>query len=95
MSPVRIQWDPERDLHLAPLGNGQRSIQIGIGGKAVDKYVDEWIVSIEDVTDSMREISRLVASGELDAAQRALPVEQPYPLPDEVARIVGASSACG
>lgn len=90
-SPVRVQWDPERNLHLAPLKDGQRSIQIGIGGGAVDKYVDEWIVSIRDVTDSMHEISRLVASNELDAAQRALPAERPYPLPDEVAKVVGAS----
>lgn len=32
--PVRIQWDPERDLQLNPLPH--RSIQIGLGGIAVD-----------------------------------------------------------
>lgn len=31
-SPVRIQWDPERDLHFNPLA--QRSIQIGLSGPA-------------------------------------------------------------
>lgn len=91
-SPVRVQWDPERGLDLLPVKGNQRSIQIGIGGNAVDKYLDEWIVSITDVTDSMHEISRLVAANELDAAQRALPLERAYPLPDEVARVVGASS---
>jgi hypothetical protein len=30
MSPVRIQWDPERDVHLQPLQH--RAIQIGSGG---------------------------------------------------------------
>lgn len=29
-SPVRIQWDPERNLHLAPLAH--RTIQIGLSG---------------------------------------------------------------
>ncbi|KAK2762732.1 hypothetical protein FQN54_000906 [Arachnomyces sp. PD_36] len=94
-NPVRVQWDPERGLDLRPVPGNQRSIQIGIGGEAVNKYLDQWIVSISDVTDSMHEISRLVASGELDAARKVLPEEKPYPLPEEVARAVGASSAPG
>ena len=47
-SPVRIQWDPERDLHLEPLP--YRSIQIGLSGAAVELYVKEWIESISEVT---------------------------------------------
>jgi hypothetical protein len=47
--PVRIQWDPERDWRLQPI-EGVRSIQIGLSGEAVHRYVDEWIVRIEDVT---------------------------------------------
>jgi len=30
-SPVRVQWDPERDLHLQPLS--YRAIQIGLSGE--------------------------------------------------------------
>ncbi len=35
-SPVRIQWDPERSLTPLP----HRSLQVGLGGKAVRRYVD-------------------------------------------------------
>jgi hypothetical protein len=45
-SPVRIQWDPERDLHLSPLPH--RAIQIGLGKEAVRSYVNEWIHGIEE-----------------------------------------------
>lgn len=48
---VRIQWDPERDLHLQPLAH--RAIQIGLGGVAVDRYVDDWTVAITDTTELM------------------------------------------
>ena len=53
-SPVRIQWDPERNLNLAPLEH--RAIQIGLSGEAVPRYVDEWTVSITDVTEPMRAV---------------------------------------
>lgn len=43
-SPVRVQWDPERDLHFNPLGH--RSIQIGLAGNAVDHYLDDGSESI-------------------------------------------------
>jgi hypothetical protein len=41
---VRIQWDPERDIHLRQLEH--RSIQIGLSGEAVRRYVTDWIVNI-------------------------------------------------
>jgi len=40
-SPVRLQWDPERSLRLQPLP--YRSVQVGLSGEAVDRYVLEWI----------------------------------------------------
>lgn len=54
LSDLRCQWDPERDLHGNPLEF--RSIQLGLRGKAVQKYVDEWIVNITDITDYVREL---------------------------------------
>jgi hypothetical protein len=76
-SPTRVQWDPERDLHLQPLP--YRSLQLGLSGEAVERYADEWILSISDVTPLAREIHELVGSGDLDAATRLLPEERPYP----------------
>ena len=88
-SPVRIQWDPERDLHLEPLD--YRSIQIGLSGEAVDRYIDEWIVSIADATDHFRRIAAAVAAGSDNEARELLPVELPYPLTDSVAIATGAA----
>jgi len=76
-SPVRIQWDPERDLHLQPLQ--YRAIQIGVGGRAVSLYVEQWIQKITDITDLAHTIQSLVGSGQLDEAQARLPVERVYP----------------
>ncbi|MEV6492553.1 DUF4291 domain-containing protein, partial [Actinoplanes sp. NPDC051633] len=74
-SPVRIQWDPERSLRLQPLPH--RSLQVGLAGEAVDRYVDEWIVSITDVTPTARAIRAALADGDPDAAAGLLPPERP------------------
>ncbi|MGW1031068.1 DUF4291 domain-containing protein [Streptomyces antibioticus] len=76
-APARVQWDPERDLRLQPLP--YRSLQLGLAGEATERYADEWIVGIEDVTPLATEIHALVRAGELDRAQALLPVERPYP----------------
>ncbi|MEN3749779.1 DUF4291 domain-containing protein [Sphingomonas sp. HF-S3] len=76
--PVRVQWDPERDLHHQPLPH--RAIQIGLGGEAVGRYVDDWTVAISDVTPLAHEIHALVQRCELDEARARLPVERAYPL---------------
>ena len=76
--PVRVQWDPERDLLLRPLP--QRSLQIGLEGEAIHKYVDEWIVRIEDITALANRIGALVAEGELERASAMLPTEREYPV---------------
>lgn len=74
--PVRIQWDPERDLHLRPLPH--RAIQIGLTGEAVSHYVDNWIVALTDVTQLAHTIEQHVVAGRIDAAQGLLPKELPY-----------------
>lgn len=79
-SPVRIQWDPERDLHHQPLPH--RAIQIGISGDAVPLYVNQWIQRITDVTDLAHNIHALVVAGKLDEAANILPEEQPYLVSD-------------
>ena len=54
-SDVRVQWDPEKDIY----GNNlpYRSIQLGLRGNAVYKYVNEWIVSIEDITEYVKNLN--------------------------------------
>lgn len=80
--------DPERDLRLNPLP--YRSLQVGLSGPAVHRYLDEWIVSITDVTGLAHEVHEAVRDHDLDRARGLLPVERPYPLPQEHLRIIGA-----
>jgi hypothetical protein len=87
-SPVRVQWDPERDIALERLEH--RAIQVGLGGEAVHRYVDEWILSIEDVTPLAREVAGLVKARDLSAASRLAPQERPLALSAAAAAAVGA-----
>ncbi|WP_446680391.1 DUF4291 domain-containing protein [Amycolatopsis dendrobii] len=88
-SPVRIQWDPDRSPTLAPLN--RRAIQIGLSGEAVDRYLDQWITRITDITTFATRIHGLVSSGRVDAAQEELPIERVYPVPAPVLGLIGAS----
>ncbi len=81
-APVRIQWDPERDLRLQRLP--YRSIQIGRSGEAVKRYVQDWITRITDMTEAAEIIGTHVGAGRLDAAV-LLPEERTYPLSPELA----------
>lgn len=75
-SPVRIQWDPERDLFLQPLPH--RAIQIGLSKAAVQLYVDEWIQQITDITPLAEEIHSLIAEGRSNEARLYIPKEVAY-----------------
>ena len=75
-TPVRIQWDPERDLFHTPLP--YRSIQIGLSKKAVHLYVNEWIHKITEVTDLSNKIHSLILNGNIQEAKSSLPIETPY-----------------
>ncbi|MEJ2608815.1 MAG: DUF4291 domain-containing protein [Candidatus Thiodiazotropha sp.] len=77
-SPVRIQWDPERNIQLQPLEH--RAIQIGLSDQAVKLYVNEWIDTITDITEIAAEIHSLVKLNQLETLQSLLPKEIPYPI---------------
>ena len=84
---VVVQWDPERGARLERLE--YRSIQIGIPGQLRDKWIREWIVSIEDVTEMARAM-RKVLNDEKDlgqddlVARRLVPHEEIYEVPQAV-----------
>lgn len=75
-APVRVQWDPERDLSLQPLTH--RAIQIGLSKQAVDLYVHEWIQHVTDVTPLAHSLHSLVLQGDLESARALLPIEIAY-----------------
>ncbi|OQP48903.1 DUF4291 domain-containing protein [Niastella populi] len=89
-SPVRIQWDPEKDIYLQPLP--YRSIQIGLSGIAVEKYVSEWITGMEDITPHCKIIHKLIAAGKTAEAQTLVPAENFYPLPDHIVSRIDATA---
>lgn len=89
--PVRVQWDPERSVRLVMLP--YRSIQIGISGAVSVKWVEEWIESIEDVTEMARRLKKVldegVDVGEEELIRRGLePMERMYELDEELRAIL-------
>ncbi len=74
---VRIQWDPERDWRLKVI-EGVRAIQIGLSGEAVERYVSEWIVNIEDMTPTARKLAD-AATSEIRPKNSPDSFERPYP----------------
>jgi hypothetical protein len=85
-SPVRLQWDP--DHHPSGAKQERRAIQLGLEGAALRKYVEEWIVAIEDVSGFVAEQRRCLQDG--GAESLSTPLEDVYPVADkEVAARLG------
>ncbi|MBR4319309.1 MAG: DUF4291 domain-containing protein, partial [Oscillospiraceae bacterium] len=61
-SDIRVQFDPERDIYGNPLE--YRSIQIGIRGETLKKFVTDWIVNIQDITSYATELRIKKEAGE-------------------------------
>jgi hypothetical protein len=75
-SPVVIQWDPERDIHLNKLE--YRALQIGLTPPAAKLYTEQWITDISDVTATAQKIKSLIENNLLAEAIRLLPIEKIY-----------------
>lgn len=90
-APVRIQWDPERDLRLNKI-EGVRSIQIGLSGEAVERYVNDWTVRIEDVTPIAKAVRKAVSSGQPHDLPVPSESERLYPISPAIAKIVGGTA---
>lgn len=88
-TPVRIQWDPERTIRLGRLDH--RSIQIGLRGEAIRRYVNDWTVQLEDLTERCHSISELVRQQQIEQAQAMLPIEEQYPVPEHLCAAIGIS----
>ncbi|MBG6206497.1 hypothetical protein IWQ49_001146 [Labrenzia sp. EL_126] len=90
-SPVRIQWDPERDLFLNKLD--YRSIQIGLSGEAVERYARDWIVNITDITLHAQQIKAIIDAGNIDEARALLPREDRFEVSGALASRIGLTKA--
>ena len=77
-SPVRIQWDPERDVSLNRLE--YRSIQIGLSAEAVELYTKDWIQSIEDLSELSATLkSKIISSEALCRKSTSIPSQRSSP----------------
>lgn len=90
-APVRIQWDPERNLFLQPLEH--RAIQIGLIKEAAELYVKQWIRRITDVSELAHTVHALANQNKLDEARAILPEERPYPLSPAIAIQIGIAES--
>jgi Domain of unknown function (DUF4291) len=85
--PVRVQWDPERTptLDILPY----RSIQIGISRALSQTWVEQWIESIEDVTEKALGLMKAVKEDmqvplEVLIAKGFVPDEKVYEVPEDL-----------
>ncbi|MEU8321053.1 DUF4291 family protein [Nonomuraea sp. NPDC048881] len=62
-----------------------------LSGDAVTRYLDQWILAIDDLTDRAHGIHQALRQGR-DVTDM-LPAETPYPLPLELAQAIGATIA--
>ncbi|KAK7992535.1 hypothetical protein PG988_001329 [Apiospora saccharicola] len=93
---VRIQWDPERSARLEKLE--YRSIQIGVPAALQSRWVKEWIMSIEDVTERARELKRVLdeedglggaVADEVLVDRGLLPHETELVIPQDLQEVLG------
>ncbi len=61
-SDVRIQWDPDHDFKGEKLK--RRAVQIGIKNDALQKFNNEYIISIQDITSFVKEQKALLDNNE-------------------------------
>lgn len=73
-SEILIQWDPEKDINGNNLN--YRSIQIGLRGTYVNKYINEFIVKITDISDYVKNLRDSMKSGV--NIESLLPKEKEY-----------------
>ena len=73
-SEARYQWDPERDIY----GNAidRRSLQLGIRGSLVEKYINDWILKVTDITLEVKNIKESINKRLFN--ETMLPMEKEY-----------------
>jgi hypothetical protein len=81
-SPIRFQWDPDRD----PVGNAltRRAIQLGLKGDIVKEYAKEAILNIYDASEYVKLQRQIALSGEY--RKLMTPKETVYVPPHEVSQ---------
>ncbi|GAB4543894.1 MAG: DUF4291 domain-containing protein [Pleurocapsa sp.] len=77
-SDVRLQWDPDRTPRGGRLA--RRAIQLGLRGKILGAYAQDWILHIENISEFVRQQYQIVQGDRFD--ELLVPTESVYPLAD-------------
>lgn len=76
---VRLQWDPDHDPRYGKLA--RRAIQLGLRGAVLERYAQDWILSITDVSELARQRAPKALAGDWSSLE--LPAERVYIPQDE------------
>lgn len=79
-SDIICQWDPARDVNGTKLE--ESTIQLGIRGEILNRYINEWTIKISDVTEMVITMRNEKLGNEFNG--RLLPVEEEYPINDSI-----------
>src|SRR6266508_40524 len=82
-APVRVQWDPERDIKGNKLA--YRCIQVGLSPTIVGRYVNEWTLGIADISELVEQLRLLREKKKYTETQKLLPVERVWHPPADIA----------
>ena len=75
-SNVRLQWDPDHSRTGGKLE--RKAIQLGLRGEMLELYAREWIISVEDISEFVREQYQNIG----DYNKLIVPSETIYPVTD-------------
>jgi len=78
-SSVRLQWDPDHDPSGAKVE--RRAIQLGLRGEALERYAQQWLIAIDDISEFVAE-QRLYAQARSSYGLLQTPSEAVYPIGD-------------
>nr|WP_254053997.1 DUF4291 family protein [Singulisphaera sp. GP187] len=78
-SDVRLQWDPDHGPSGTPME--RRAIQLGLRGKVLSKYAQDWRFDIQDITEFVAEQRAIAAT---PYSHLITPRELVYPVTDPI-----------
>jgi hypothetical protein len=58
---------------------------VGLSRHIIERYVEEWVVDIQDCTPRAAKIAALLRAGKGEAARKLLPPERVYGVPPALA----------
>ena len=88
-SDVRLQWDPDHDPKGEPLT--RRAIQLGLRGRILERFGQDEVVQIEDISDYVAEQREILST---DPDQLHTPEESVYfPKHEDAWQAIGLESS--